>query len=99
VVSVYKHLTVKAIRAYLGTSQNWAEGGISYQLEKIICAPSIYDSKLAKQNIVSYECDTSDCCDSNDPDSCLDVDDDDDSTALSKRVLDKRSERRYPVDL
>lgn len=38
----------------------------------------------------------------NDPDSCSDIDDDwddDDSTALRKRVLDKWSERKYGVNL
>lgn len=60
VVSVYKHLTVNAIRAYLATS-NWAERGTETQLHKIVCAPSIYNGILAKQSVVSCECDTSNC--------------------------------------
>lgn len=100
VLPSYPHLTVKAIRNYLTTSEDWAEGGISYKLEKVLCAPSIFDSKFAERSIVSCACETSDCCDANDPDSCSDLDgDDDDSTALSKRVLDKRASRTFDVDL
>lgn len=100
VVPSYPHLTVKAIRNYLTTSEDWAEGGISYKIEKVLCALSIFDSKFAERSIVSYAYETSDCYDANDPDSCSDLDsDDDDSTALSKRGLDKRASRTFDVDL
>ncbi|KAJ5869329.1 CAZyme family GH18 [Penicillium solitum] len=96
VVSVYSNLAAHTIRTYLNTNRDWVDRGSTVILDEIICDMALYNSRIGGLDYVSCECETDDCCDSDD--SCPGPDDD---TTNSKRSLEKRvaSARDYDVDL
>jgi GH18 family chitinase len=95
VVSVYTHLTVETVRAFMLTAEDYYSRGSWNFVLDLVCNMGFMNARVGDIDPIRCDCDTPDCCDPNDSDSCAE---DADADFITKRQLEKRA-RNNEVEL